>query len=183
MITMDQRSSIRTSFVEIQPCQFKTDDTWILDPEMCMLHSRWRLKGQGTRRQSIGKMVIKLKWLWKNKKDEDQTVIFFPGGKKQRRLVAKGYAQEEARRGYVDPDHPKKSTLLRKSAMNGLKHAPEPDRCSCPDALILGKSTSGWEYSSLVITCAQDNVDEDHNFRLWLSTTNKIHLFATISQT
>ncbi|GKB73111.1 retrovirus-related pol polyprotein from transposon TNT 1-94 [Tanacetum coccineum] len=35
-------------------------------------------------------MIIKLKWLWKNKKDEDQTVI-----RNKARLVAKGYAQEE----------------------------------------------------------------------------------------
>nr|GEX68241.1 Gag-Pol polyprotein [Tanacetum cinerariifolium] len=34
--------------------------------------------------------IIKLKWLWKNKKDEDQTVI-----RNKARLVAKGYAQEE----------------------------------------------------------------------------------------
>ncbi|GJZ63888.1 retrovirus-related pol polyprotein from transposon TNT 1-94 [Tanacetum coccineum] len=38
----------------------------------------------------FGKMIIKLKWLWKNKKDEDQTVI-----RNKARLVAKGYAQEE----------------------------------------------------------------------------------------
>nr|GEW64842.1 Gag-Pol polyprotein [Tanacetum cinerariifolium] len=38
----------------------------------------------------FGKMVIKLKWLWKNKKDEDQTVIC-----NKTRLVAKGYAPEE----------------------------------------------------------------------------------------
>nr|GEX11159.1 hypothetical protein [Tanacetum cinerariifolium] len=37
-----------------------------------------------------GKSIIKLKWLWKNKKDEDQTVIH-----NKARLVAKGYAQEE----------------------------------------------------------------------------------------
>ncbi|GKF10735.1 retrovirus-related pol polyprotein from transposon TNT 1-94, partial [Tanacetum coccineum] len=36
----------------------------------------------------FGKNVIKLKWLWKNKKDEDQTVI-------HNKAVAKGYAQEE----------------------------------------------------------------------------------------
>ncbi|GJT30771.1 retrovirus-related pol polyprotein from transposon TNT 1-94 [Tanacetum coccineum] len=34
--------------------------------------------------------VIKLKWLWKNKKDEDNTVI-----RNKAQLVAKGYAQEE----------------------------------------------------------------------------------------
>ncbi|GJQ94896.1 RNA-directed DNA polymerase, eukaryota [Tanacetum coccineum] len=38
----------------------------------------------------FGENVIKLKWLWKNKKDEDQTVI-----RNKARLVAKGYAQEE----------------------------------------------------------------------------------------
>ncbi|GJT80263.1 retrovirus-related pol polyprotein from transposon TNT 1-94 [Tanacetum coccineum] len=38
----------------------------------------------------FGKMIIKLKWLWKNKKDEDQIVI-----RNKARLVAKGYAQEE----------------------------------------------------------------------------------------
>nr|GFB08964.1 retrovirus-related Pol polyprotein from transposon TNT 1-94 [Tanacetum cinerariifolium] len=38
----------------------------------------------------FGKPVIKLKWLWKNKKDEDQTVI-----RNKARLVGKGYAQEE----------------------------------------------------------------------------------------
>nr|GFA42112.1 Gag-Pol polyprotein [Tanacetum cinerariifolium] len=38
----------------------------------------------------FGKTVIRLKWLWKNKKDKDQTVIC-----SKARLVAKGYAQEE----------------------------------------------------------------------------------------
>ncbi|GJR39688.1 ribonuclease H-like domain-containing protein [Tanacetum coccineum] len=38
----------------------------------------------------FGETIIKLKWLWKNKKDEDQTVI-----RNKARLVAKGYAQEE----------------------------------------------------------------------------------------
>nr|GEV42329.1 putative ribonuclease H-like domain-containing protein [Tanacetum cinerariifolium] len=38
----------------------------------------------------FGKMVIKLKWLWKNKKDEDQIVI-----RNKARLVTKGYAQEK----------------------------------------------------------------------------------------
>nr|GEZ23069.1 retrovirus-related Pol polyprotein from transposon TNT 1-94 [Tanacetum cinerariifolium] len=38
----------------------------------------------------FGKNVIKLKWLWKNKKDKDLTVIH-----NKARLVAKGYTQEE----------------------------------------------------------------------------------------
>ncbi|GJZ85706.1 retrovirus-related pol polyprotein from transposon TNT 1-94 [Tanacetum coccineum] len=40
--------------------------------------------------KNIKETVIKLKWLWKNKKDEDQIVI-----RNKARLVAKGYAQEE----------------------------------------------------------------------------------------
>ncbi|GKB32989.1 retrovirus-related pol polyprotein from transposon TNT 1-94, partial [Tanacetum coccineum] len=89
----------------------------------------------------FGKNAIKLKWLWKNKKDEDQTVI-----RNKARLVAKGYAQEEgidfeesfapvarleavwifvayAAHKFVDPDHPEKVYRLRK-ALYGLKQAP-----------------------------------------------------------
>nr|GFA95645.1 retrovirus-related Pol polyprotein from transposon TNT 1-94 [Tanacetum cinerariifolium] len=38
----------------------------------------------------FGKSIIKLKWLWKNKKDKDQTVI-----RNKALLVEKGYAQED----------------------------------------------------------------------------------------
>nr|GEY90507.1 hypothetical protein [Tanacetum cinerariifolium] len=56
------------------------------DPEMCMFAlTVWELVDK-----PFGKSVIRLKWLWKNKKDEDQTVI-----RNKARLVAKGYAQEE----------------------------------------------------------------------------------------
>nr|GEX84248.1 uncharacterized mitochondrial protein AtMg00810-like [Tanacetum cinerariifolium] len=38
----------------------------------------------------FGKTILRLKWLWKNKKNEDQTIIC-----NKAQLVAKGYAQEE----------------------------------------------------------------------------------------
>ncbi|GKE68032.1 retrovirus-related pol polyprotein from transposon TNT 1-94, partial [Tanacetum coccineum] len=44
----------------------------------------------GLRRPSICKNVINLKWLWKNKRDEENTII-----RNKSRLVAKGYAQKE----------------------------------------------------------------------------------------
>nr|GEU50430.1 hypothetical protein [Tanacetum cinerariifolium] len=94
----------------------------------------------------LGETVLKLKWLWKNKKDEDQTVI-----RNKSQLLAKGYAQEEAHKsfliyqmdvkmtflngplkkevyvaqpdGFVDPDHPEKVYQLKK-ALYGLKQAP-----------------------------------------------------------
>ncbi|GKA05769.1 retrovirus-related pol polyprotein from transposon TNT 1-94 [Tanacetum coccineum] len=97
----------------------------------------------------FGKMIIKLKWLWKNKKDEDQTV----NSQTKYALVAKvrifvahaahksfpiyqmdvkmaflnGPLKEEVYvaqpEGFVDPDHPEKVYLLRK-ALYGLKQAP-----------------------------------------------------------
>ncbi|GJR52122.1 retrovirus-related pol polyprotein from transposon TNT 1-94 [Tanacetum coccineum] len=61
----------------------------VTDPKMffiCLSGSKSRI----SLNKPFGKNVIKLKWLWKNKKDEDQTVI-----RNKARLVAKGYAQEE----------------------------------------------------------------------------------------
>nr|GEZ59185.1 integrase, catalytic region, zinc finger, CCHC-type, peptidase aspartic, catalytic [Tanacetum cinerariifolium] len=49
------------------------------------LHQVWELVDK-----PFGQSIIRLKWLWKNKKDEDQTVI-----RKKARLVVKGYAQDE----------------------------------------------------------------------------------------
>ncbi|GJX90542.1 retrovirus-related pol polyprotein from transposon TNT 1-94 [Tanacetum coccineum] len=65
------------------------DSAWIkvmLDE----VHQFDRLKVWELVDKPFDKMIIKLKWLWKNKKDEDQTVI-----RNKARLVAKGYAQEE----------------------------------------------------------------------------------------
>nr|GEU89053.1 retrovirus-related Pol polyprotein from transposon TNT 1-94 [Tanacetum cinerariifolium] len=56
------------------------------DLEMCMfVLTVWEIVDKPFR-----KSIIRLKWLWKNKKDEDQTII-----RNKARLVAKGYALEE----------------------------------------------------------------------------------------
>ncbi|GJY21521.1 retrovirus-related pol polyprotein from transposon TNT 1-94 [Tanacetum coccineum] len=62
------------------------------------LHQFDRLKVWELVDKPFGKMIIKLKWLWKNKKDEDQT------------------------KGLWIPDHPEK--LLLRKALYGLKQAP-----------------------------------------------------------
>nr|GEV39757.1 retrovirus-related Pol polyprotein from transposon TNT 1-94 [Tanacetum cinerariifolium] len=65
------------------------DSAWI-EAIQEELHQFDRLQVWELVDKPFGKTVIKLKWLWKNKKDEDQTVIC-----NKARLVAKGYAQEE----------------------------------------------------------------------------------------
>ncbi|GJV79599.1 retrovirus-related pol polyprotein from transposon TNT 1-94 [Tanacetum coccineum] len=65
------------------------DSAWI-EAMQDELHQFDRLKVWELVDKPFGKMIIKLKWLWKNKKDEDQTVI-----RNKARLVTKGYAQEE----------------------------------------------------------------------------------------
>ncbi|GKC10016.1 retrovirus-related pol polyprotein from transposon TNT 1-94 [Tanacetum coccineum] len=54
------------------------------------LHQFDRLKVWELVDKPFGKTVINLKWLWKNKKDQDNIVI-----RNKARLVAKGYRQEE----------------------------------------------------------------------------------------
>nr|GEW72686.1 integrase, catalytic region, zinc finger, CCHC-type, peptidase aspartic, catalytic [Tanacetum cinerariifolium] len=65
------------------------DSEWI-EAMQEELHQFDRLQVWELIDKPFGKTVIRLKWLWKNKKDEDQTVIC-----NNARLVAKGYAQEE----------------------------------------------------------------------------------------
>ncbi|GJZ17902.1 retrovirus-related pol polyprotein from transposon TNT 1-94 [Tanacetum coccineum] len=128
----------------------------------------------------FGKIVIKLKWLWKNKKDEDQTIIrnkarlmdmkmsFLNGPLKEEVYVA----QPD---GFVDPDHPEKVYRLRK-ALYGLKQAPRawtsdpPIPMSSGGIQFLGDKLVSWmskkqdcttmssaeaEYVALSASCAQ----------------------------
>ncbi|GKF55726.1 retrovirus-related pol polyprotein from transposon TNT 1-94 [Tanacetum coccineum] len=60
------------------------DSAWI-EAMQEELHQFDRLQVWELVNKTFGKNIIKLKWLWKNKKDEDQTVI-----RNKVRLVAKG---------------------------------------------------------------------------------------------
>ncbi|GJV57028.1 hypothetical protein Tco_1458033 [Tanacetum coccineum] len=62
------------------------DSAWI-EAMQEELHQFDRLQVWELVDKPFGKIVIKPKWLWKNKKDEDQTVI-----RNKARLVAKGFA-------------------------------------------------------------------------------------------
>ncbi|GKF52780.1 retrovirus-related pol polyprotein from transposon TNT 1-94 [Tanacetum coccineum] len=76
--------------MEIHPSQCKQDDNLQQILKREEFHQFDRLQVWELVDKPFGKIVNKLKWLWKNKKDEDQTVI-----RNKARLVAKGYAQEE----------------------------------------------------------------------------------------
>nr|GEY52036.1 hypothetical protein [Tanacetum cinerariifolium] len=65
------------------------DSAWI-EAMQEELHQFDRLQVWELVDKPFGKTVIRLKWLWKNKKYKDQTVI-----RNKARVVAKGYAQEE----------------------------------------------------------------------------------------
>nr|GEU52160.1 retrovirus-related Pol polyprotein from transposon TNT 1-94 [Tanacetum cinerariifolium] len=112
----------------------------------------------------FGKNVFKLKWLWKNKRDEAQTVI-----RNKARLIAKGYAQEEGTdfneslaleavyvaqpNGFVDLDHLDKVYQLRK-ALYGLKQAPRACWMSKKQDCTAMSSAEA-EYVVLSASCAQ----------------------------
>nr|GEZ02252.1 retrovirus-related Pol polyprotein from transposon TNT 1-94 [Tanacetum cinerariifolium] len=65
-------------------------DSTLIEVMQEELHQFNRLQVWELVDKPFGKSVIRLKWLWKNQKDEYQTVI-----RNKARLVAKGYAEEE----------------------------------------------------------------------------------------
>ncbi|GJV07715.1 retrovirus-related pol polyprotein from transposon TNT 1-94 [Tanacetum coccineum] len=116
-----------------------------IDPQMCMfalteeLHQFDRLQVWELVDKPFGKIAIKLKWLCKNKKDEDQTLLAWKlfGSLSQanksftiyqmdvKTTFLNGPLKEEVYvaqpDGFVDPDHLEKVYRLRK-ALYGLKY-------------------------------------------------------------
>ncbi|GJU39232.1 retrovirus-related pol polyprotein from transposon TNT 1-94 [Tanacetum coccineum] len=92
-LATDSKMCMFTLIVSIEePKNIKeamVDSAWI-ETMQDEIHQFDRLQVWELVDKPLGKTVIKLKWLWKNKKDEDQTVI-----RNNARLLAKGYAQEE----------------------------------------------------------------------------------------
>ncbi|GJW53960.1 retrovirus-related pol polyprotein from transposon TNT 1-94 [Tanacetum coccineum] len=82
--------SLTVSIVEPKNIKEAMADSAWIEAMQEELHQFDRLQVWELVDNPFGKNVIKLKWLWKNKKDKDQTVI-----RNKARLVAKGYAQEE----------------------------------------------------------------------------------------
>ncbi|GJV49591.1 retrovirus-related pol polyprotein from transposon TNT 1-94 [Tanacetum coccineum] len=102
------------------------DSPWI-EAMQEELHQFDRLQVWELVDKPFGKNVIKLKWLWKNKKDEDQTAVRIFVAYAAHKSFLNGPLKEEVYvaqlDGFVDPDHPEKVYRLRK-ALYGLKQAP-----------------------------------------------------------
>nr|GEX49132.1 hypothetical protein [Tanacetum cinerariifolium] len=92
------------------------DSAWI-EAMQEELHQFDRHQVWGLVDKPFGKNVIRLKWYWKNKNDEDQTKTTFLNSP----LKEEVYVVQPD--GFIDPDHPDKVYRPRK-ALYGLKQAP-----------------------------------------------------------
>ncbi|GJX19204.1 ribonuclease H-like domain-containing protein [Tanacetum coccineum] len=86
------------STAELKNIKEAMDDFAWIEATQDELHQFDRLQVWELVDQPFGKTAIKLKWLWKYKKDEDQTVI-----RNKARRVAKGYVQEEGLQIHQSP--------------------------------------------------------------------------------
>ncbi|GJT69380.1 hypothetical protein Tco_1028666 [Tanacetum coccineum] len=71
------KCDVRLTVSTVEPKNIKeamADSTWI-EAMHEELHQFNRLRVWELVNKPFGKNIIKLKWLWKNKKDEDQTII------------------------------------------------------------------------------------------------------------
>ncbi|GKD88614.1 retrovirus-related pol polyprotein from transposon TNT 1-94 [Tanacetum coccineum] len=82
--------ALTVSIVELKNIKNAIADSAWIEAMQEELHQFDRLQVWELVDKPFGENVIKLKWLWKNKKDEYQTII-----RNKARIVAKGYAQEE----------------------------------------------------------------------------------------
>nr|GEX80142.1 Gag-Pol polyprotein [Tanacetum cinerariifolium] len=120
------------------------DSAWI-EVMQEEIHQFDRLQVWELVEKPFGKIVIRLKWLWKNKKDEDQTVI-----RNKARLVAKGC---------ID---------TRKSTSGGIQFLSDKlvswmsKKQDCT-----AMSSAEAEYVALSAKLCSSNVDENITSRLW----------------
>nr|GEV52503.1 hypothetical protein [Tanacetum cinerariifolium] len=113
-------SALTTSTAEPKNIKEATTDHAWIEAMKEELHQFDRLKVWELIDKPFGKTIIKLKWLWKIKKDEDNTMdvktTFLNGPLKEEVYIAQSD-------GFVDPNHSEKVYRLRE-ALYGLKQAP-----------------------------------------------------------
>nr|GEZ56407.1 hypothetical protein [Tanacetum cinerariifolium] len=135
--------ALTVSIVKTKTIKEAMDDSAWIEVIQEELHQFDRLQVWELVDKPFGKNVIRLKWLWKNKKDEDQPVI--RNKMDMKTAILNGPLKEEVYvaqpDGFVDPDHLKKVYHLRK-ALYRLKQALRAyvDHARCIDTR---KSISG----------------------------------------
>ncbi|GJR53860.1 retrovirus-related pol polyprotein from transposon TNT 1-94 [Tanacetum coccineum] len=185
--------------MEIQLCQFKQDDNLPQILKCDELYQFDRLKVWELVDKPFGKMIIKLKWLWKNKKDEDQTdnsqqsttfarleaVFGFSaayaahnsisnlsdGRKMHFLMVTEGEVYVLQPEGFVDPEHPEKSLLLMES-LYGLKQAPRAWYDELSNFLMSKGFTKKAKYALEILK--KHNMDNCHSIGTPLATKPKL---------
>nr|GEZ94958.1 Gag-Pol polyprotein [Tanacetum cinerariifolium] len=110
-----ETSSRHNKSLEIFLNQLEQDVSWNQMARCEELHKFDRLDVWELVDRPLCKNVINMKWLWKNKRDEENTVI-----RNKSRLVAKGYAQKEG--AYFEESFAPVARSLRMMHTNHLVH-------------------------------------------------------------